>query len=238
MKINIIKTGSSGNCIVATYSDKKQIIFDFGKGVFKDFTLSGGTFKNVERVLISHAHNDHIGDFEKISHLNKKPSELKILRFPILHNIENYGFAVANFATKEIFYYLTDFYEVPEDSREVIIKCLRMRNFKHFAGIELSYFKFFEDKLSEEQKYGLKHHCDDVYFFELVKEFLAENPKLNIITLHASQRGDLSTFTKTGWNGSVCPPDFAKKMLYRRVGVNARFGEAGGFIKNYNYFEN
>jgi hypothetical protein len=139
-------------------------------------------------------------------------------------------------ATKEMFYYLTDFSDIPAKSLNLIFDTLEFSNRKHFKVMfimELSYCKHLYDKLDDLHKFGLNNHLSDLGFFEYAKMFKAVAPKINFITTHASQRGDWSQEHK-GWSGTVCPPDWVKVQLFNRVG-NARFGEAFGFSKTYNY---
>lgn len=238
MRYNIMATGSGGNCALATFSDEKKVLFDFGKGCFKKCTEAGLVLNSVDQILISHAHNDHIGDAHLIPHLLEKKSSLVSYTFPLTHNVENLGFLVANLKTKEAFYYLTDFYAIPEESIETIsntLYFLHTKNYKVIFVMELSYCQHLFEKLDDTHKFGLQHHLSDVEFFKYAKKFKAIAPSINFITTHASQRGDWSQEQK-GWNGTVCPPDWVKIQLFNRLG-NARFGEAFGFSKTYHYIE-
>jgi hypothetical protein len=238
MRYNIITTGSGGNCALATFSDEKKVLFDFGKGCFKKCTDAGLILNSVDQILISHAHNDHIGDIHLIPHLLEKRANLEIFNFPLTHNVENQGFLVANTETKEVFYYLTDFYAIPEYSLIIITDTLQhlfAKNYKIIFVMELSYCQHLFEKLDDVHKFGLQHHLSDVEFFKYAKLFKSIAPQINFITTHASQRGDWSQEQK-GWNGTVCPPDWVKIQLFNRLG-NARFGEAFEFSKTYNYIE-
>ena len=238
MRYNIIATGSGGNCALATFSDEQKVLFDFGKGCFKKCTDAGLVLNSVNQILISHGHNDHIGDAHLIPHLLEKKADLEVYAFPLTHNVENLGFLVANVRTREAIYYLTDFYEIPAESFETISNTLHFLNSKNFQimfVMELSYCKHLFDKLDETHKFGIQHHLSDVQFFDYAKKFKALAPSINFITTHASQRGDWSMEQK-GWNGTVCPTDWVKVQLFNRLG-NARFGEAFGFSKTYHYIE-
>lgn len=238
MKYNIIATGSGGNCALATFSDEKKVLFDFGKGCFKKCTDAGLVLNSVDQILISHAHNDHIGDAHLIPHLLEKKSDLVVYTFALTHNVENVGFLVVNLKTKEAFYYLTDFYDIPANSLIIItdtLNYLYAKNYKIIFVMELSYCQHLFEKLDDTHKFGLQHHLSDVEFFKYAKIFKNLAPNMNFITTHASQRGDWSQEQK-GWNGTVCPPDWVKIQLFNRLG-NARFGEAFGFSKTYHYIE-
>jgi hypothetical protein len=238
MRYNIIATGSEGNCALATFSDERKVLFDFGKGCFKKCTEAGLVLNAVNQILISHAHNDHIGDAHLIPHLLEKKSDLEIYSFPLTHNVENVGFLVVNVETREAIYYLTDFYDIPKDSMATIVDTLQFlneKNCKIMFIMELSFCQHLYEKLDDVHKFGLRHHLSDVEFFRYAKQFKAFAPKINFITTHASQRGGWSQEQK-GWNGTVCPPDWVKIQLFNRLG-NARFGEAFGFAKTYNHIE-
>lgn len=238
MRYNIIATGSGGNCALATFSDEIKVMFDFGKGCFKKCTDVGLVLNSVDQILISHAHDDHIGDVHIVPHLLEKKANLEIFNFSLTHNVENRGFLVVNIRTGEAFYYLTDFYSIPEDSLITITDTLQhlyKKNYKIMFIMELSYCQHLYEKLDDIHKFGLQYHLSDVEFFKYAKMFKRIAPKINFITTHASQRGDYSQGHK-GWNGTVCPPDWVKIQLFNRLG-NARFGEAFGFAKSYYYIE-
>ena len=81
MRYNIIATGSGGNCALATFSDEIKIMFDFGKGCFKKCTDAGLVLNSVDQILISHAHDDHIGDVQIVPHLLEKRAVWKFFNF-------------------------------------------------------------------------------------------------------------------------------------------------------------
>lgn len=61
MKVNILASGSQGNCIAIT-SEKKTILIDAGvaKTKIENRLLEVGIIpKNIEAIYITHAHNDH-----------------------------------------------------------------------------------------------------------------------------------------------------------------------------------
>lgn len=237
MRYNIIATGSGGNCSLAIFSDEKKVMFDFGKGCFRKCTNVGLSLNSIDQVLISHVHSDHIGDAHLISHLIEKKSNLEIHTFSLEHNIENQGFLVANGKTKEVFYYLTDFYRIPEASMSLIMDSLYFfsgKMYKIMFVMELSYCQHLFEKLDETHKLGLRYHLSDVDFFKYAKKIKSAAPNTNFITTHSSQRNDWSQDCR-GWNGTVCPPDWVKIQLYNRLGSRARFGEAFGFSKTYFY---
>ena len=223
MRYNIISTGSGGNCALATFSDEKKVMFDFGKGCFKKCTEAGLVLNSVDQILISHAHNDHIGDAGMIPHLLEKRANLEVYTFALTHNVENQGFLVANLKTKEAFYYLTDFYSIPGESFNLIKNTLQLlfaKNYKIIFVMELSYCQHLFEKLDDTHKFGLQHHLSDVGFFKYAKIFKAIAPNINFI--HKPNR----VRKKAGM-----APYWVK--IFRLE----QFGVAFGFSKTYNYIE-
>ena len=85
-------------------------------------------------------------------------------------------------------------------------------------------------------QYGSISHFSDESFFQLAKKFLAENNEMRIISTHASQRQNLRLEALNGWNGTICPPDYVKLQIQRRLKTNrVSFGEARGTVSPYYY---
>ena len=79
-----------------------------------------------------------------------------IIRFPVLHNIETFGFAIFCKEEQKTMLFMTDFVSVLEKS---------IYNLKvDFLAIELSYNEFLLKNLTDDQKYGLKWEvCESIY---------------------------------------------------------------------------
>ena len=63
-------------------------------------------------------------------------------------------------------------------------------------------------------------------FFTLAKKILQENKDVRIVSTHASQRQSLKFEASNGWNGTICPPDYVKLQIQKRLKTNrVSFGE-------------
>lgn len=65
MKVQVIASGSSGNCYLLTDSQNNTLICEAGKGTFDDALRQIPDVTKIAAVIISHKHNDHYGDAEK-----------------------------------------------------------------------------------------------------------------------------------------------------------------------------
>lgn len=65
MKVQVIASGSSGNCYLISDSQNNTLIMESGKGTFDDALRQIADVKKIAAVIISHKHNDHFGDAEK-----------------------------------------------------------------------------------------------------------------------------------------------------------------------------
>ena len=64
MKLQVINSGSSGNCYLLTDSQNHTLILEAGKGTFDDALRQVPDVSKIA-VIISHKHTDHYGDAEK-----------------------------------------------------------------------------------------------------------------------------------------------------------------------------
>ena len=65
MKLQVINSGSSGNCYLLTDSQNHTLILEAGKGIFEDALKNIPDVSKIAAVVISHKHTDHYGDAEK-----------------------------------------------------------------------------------------------------------------------------------------------------------------------------
>ena len=234
MKVEIISTGSDCNCVIATFTDNKKIMFDFGTGALKKCITAGVSFDEIENLFISHNHSDHCGDVHHIEDLFKnKSTSLIVKKIPLVHNVENNGFAVLNPETLEAFYYFVDFNGFFVDNtfnEDYFLNLFKEKSIKHFAMIELSYVDYLFTKMDPEMKIGLSNHFSDNKFKSLVKKIYKINDEVNVVSLHASKRPTLEVKVV----GTVCPEVYVKKMLFDIFGKKVRFGKNG---QTYFYLE-
>lgn len=65
MKLQVVNSGSSGNCYLLTDSQNHTLILEAGKGTFEDALRQIPDVSKIAAVIISHKHTDHYGDAEK-----------------------------------------------------------------------------------------------------------------------------------------------------------------------------
>ena len=65
MKLQVINSGSSGNCYLLTDSQNHTLILEAGKGTFEDALKVIPEIGRIAGCIISHKHGDHFGDAEK-----------------------------------------------------------------------------------------------------------------------------------------------------------------------------
>lgn len=65
MKVQVINSGSSGNCYLLTDRENHTLILEAGKGTFDDALRQVPDVSKIAAVIISHKHTDHYGDAEK-----------------------------------------------------------------------------------------------------------------------------------------------------------------------------
>lgn len=65
MKVQVINSGSSGNCYLLTDSQNHTLIIEAGKGTFENALRQVPDVSKIAAVIISHKHGDHYGDAEK-----------------------------------------------------------------------------------------------------------------------------------------------------------------------------
>ena len=235
MKVNILETGSAGNCVLATFSDGRRIIFDFGTGAWKLCCEADVDFHEIDNVLVTHDHADHSADYGRIRFL-AFPRLCKVLEFPVLHSVPNKGYIVLNEHTKEGFIYATDYHTLPEESLAKIKAMVGFKDWKWFCMLELSYCRWLYNKLDKFQLIGLNQHCSDERFFKYSHDILEVNPAVNILSLHASARQ--ATYVEGGNKvGEVCPIDWVRDQMYQRFkGAHVHVGEAGRKLERTFYF--
>ena len=125
MKINILSTGSLGNCSILD-NGKSKIMIDCGLK-FEDITThkAFGKFSDYEQILISHAHKDHsksLKDFAKyidyidtnnIANIVYNFANWKVLPFEVQHNVKCYGYLIKDKISGKNVLWATDFNNMP-----------------------------------------------------------------------------------------------------------------------------
>jgi len=218
MIFTCLSTGSDGNAFLLE-SEKAVLIIEAGKGTFKKIIAALPENKKVIEVIYSHEHNDHFGDIEKIGKMfdilqfneNRYEDEFFIIRqFPVLHDVECFGFAIFCKEEKKTMLFMTDFAQVIEKS---------IYNLKvDFLAIELSYNEFLLKDLTDDQKYGLKWHSSDFHTIAIMRKYFGTNPQTKAVTLHKSNR--------------ACNHAFTNKLLFDNFKLRAEIVNIG---RKYNF---
>jgi len=214
MIFQCLSTGSDGNAYILE-SEKAALIIEAGKGTFKKIIAAVPEGKKVIGVIYSHRHLDHFGDVEKIGEMfdilqfNEKDrfedENFIIRRFPVLHNVECFGFAIFSKEEKKTMLFITDFVQVIEKT---------VYNLKvDFLAIELSYNEMILKTMTDEQKYGLKWHCGDFHCIGIMRKYFGVNPQMRAVTIHKSDR--------------ACNYGLTNKALYKNFGLRAEIVSIG-----------
>jgi len=218
MNFTCIATGSDGNAYLLE-SNSATLIIEAGKGTFKKIIAAIPNDKKTVGVIYSHLHNDHFGDVEKVNQIfdilqfneNRYEDEFFIIkRFPLLHNIECFGFAIFCKEEKKTLLFMTDFVQVIDKS---------VYNLKvDFLAIELSYNEMIMQTMTENQKYGLKWHCGDFHSIGIMRKYFGFNRDMKAVTIHKSDR--------------ACNCGLINKALYKNFGLKAEIVSIG---RKYNF---
>lgn len=67
MKVQVINSGSSGNCYLLTDRENNSLIIEAGKGTFQKCLPLIPDVAKIVACIYSHVHNDHAGDIKTVS---------------------------------------------------------------------------------------------------------------------------------------------------------------------------
>lgn len=137
MKINVLSTGSKGNCAILD-NGKSKIMIDCGLK-FEEITThkAFGKFADYEQVIITHSHKDHsrsLKDFSKYIDFIDTDNKVnivydfvnwKIFPFEVQHNVKCYGYLIKDKVSNTNILWATDFNAIPiVDGVKIDIACL------------------------------------------------------------------------------------------------------------------
>lgn len=137
MKINILSTGSKGNCAIIDNGQSK-IMIDCGLK-FEDIIThkAFGKFSDYEVCLETHKHIDHskstkefakfidIIDTNNIANIVYNFVNWKVLPFEVQHNIKCYGYLIKDKVSNQNILWATDFNNIPVlNGVKIDIACL------------------------------------------------------------------------------------------------------------------
>lgn len=213
MIFTCLATGSDGNAYLLE-SEKSVLIIEAGKRTFKKIIAALPEEKKLIGAICSHRHSDHFGDIPKVEKIttilefenNRFDNEdFTIIRFPVWHNVECFGFAVYCKDENKTLVFMTDFAKMIDRS----VYGLKV----DFLAIELSYNQMIQKEMTPEQAIGLEYHCSDYHSIGIMKKFFAKNPYMKTVTLHKSER--------------ACNHSYTNKALYRNFGLKAEIVSIG-----------
>ena len=196
MLINVLESGSLGNCTILTDKNNNQLILDCGI-IYKNISKKINDFMKLDGVLITHEHSDHKKSMSKFEdcgidvfspmHNNVKANEMiylnnwKILPMKLSHNVECFGYVVVSNVENKKFVYITDTTFIPKLKLNTI-DCLM---------IEVNYDKNVIDEYINDGKelrsFGYMNHLE----MSQVKDYFidsGEKPK-KLIIAHLSNSG-------------------------------------------------
>lgn len=129
MKVQVINSGSSGNCYLLTDSQNHTLIIEAGKGTFENALRQVPDVSKIAAVIISHKHGDHYGDAEKwqksgikvygpdqMEHAEQinigKSFEWSVIPLAVEHdpNVDCFAFFVRSNVEDKITFFATDCY--------------------------------------------------------------------------------------------------------------------------------
>ena len=199
MKLHTIATGSSGNCYLFE-TQLNNYILECGKGTFKalmkKIDLSKPSYK-----WYSHNHNDHCGDFEKLSFAENLENFAVV---EIFHDVENKALLKIIPEENILLFFATDFYKIPDSGLTAIYATIynycNLKGYKLLAFLEMSYnYHIFLEmkKQNSENWQSLLNHNSDMNFFKIAKKMIEASNKnvLKIFAIHSSDRGLNSAYT-------------------------------------------
>ena len=141
MNINILHSGSDGNCVIVTDKEKNQLILDCG--INYELILPHINLRGLNALLISHEHFDHSKSLKQFQRIgintitweNVEDGKIinlehwKILPMRLIHNVECFGFLIYNKLENKRIAYITDTTYIPKLAK---VDCLIIdTNYSH-----------------------------------------------------------------------------------------------------------
>jgi len=198
MKINVIATGSSGNCYEILDNSGNSIVIEAGvpRQTFLKHRI--GTTPP-EMCIISHGHSDHaqyINEFRAVmqTYIRQQKNEsenFKAFGFEMKHG-EGFStvFVIKSIVEDKFLFFGTDF---EYNDNAIVFDVLRRYSVENFM-IECNYNDYLFHLATDEQRQGCSRHLSDNDVVNFIRKSGAKNPK--IITIHGSNRLSADTYTK------------------------------------------
>jgi len=199
MKINVIATGSSGNCYELVDSSGNSIIIE--AGVTRQTYIKNRIGKEPpEMCIISHRHMDHCqywGEFAAITptHIferENKSQNWKALGFEMKHGEgKTMTYIIKSLVENKFVFFGTDIEFEPQNAE--LFEYLITLNVDNYL-IECNYNDYLFHLATDEQRQGCRRHFSDNDVVNFIRKVKPKNPK--IITIHGSNRLSADTYTK------------------------------------------
>ena len=119
MKVQVIASGSSGNCYLLTDSQNNTLICEAGKGTFDDALRQIPDVKKISGGIVSHYHRDHcehMDDWDNFTHAQQinigKYYEWSVIPLAVEHDpdIECFAFFIRSNVEGKTIFFATDCY--------------------------------------------------------------------------------------------------------------------------------
>lgn len=199
MKIKVLATGSSGNGYLITDSTGEVLVVE--AGVDTHFIVGNTPYSPIG-FIYSHKHKDHYRYFEKYkSYFSYLPTDkhykkynignYNVWSFPVLHDVENRGFIIANKVEKKVIFFATDliYNSASKSFYTDVFKFINQFNVDYYM-IESSYneYEFRQSLQSNSDVFGVKNHLSNYECARFLSHTCNRNEVQNIMLIHGSNR--------------------------------------------------
>ena len=199
MKINVIATGSTGNCYELIDNSGNSIIIEAGIPR-QQFVKFREGLTPPEMCIITHMHGDHaqyIGEYRAVmpvyvSEPKIESKNFKVMGFSMLHGgVVCYSYLIKLLSDNKFIFFGTDF-EFSEDYF-TLFRALKFYDVENYL-IECNYNDYLYHLADQLQRTGCDRHMSDNDVINFMKLSGAKSPKM--ILIHGSNRLSADTYTK------------------------------------------
>lgn len=199
MKIKVLSTGSSGNGYLITDSTGEVLVVEAGVDI--NFIVGNTPYSPIV-FIYSHKHKDHYKYFEKykryFAHLSIERCYEKcnignynIWSFPVLHDVENKGFIIANKVEKKVIFFATDliYNSTAKGFYTDVFKFINGFTIDYYM-IESNYneYEFKQSLLGDGDVHGVKNHLSNYECARFLSHICNRSEVQNIMLIHGSNR--------------------------------------------------
>lgn len=198
MKIKVLNTGSKGNGYVLTDAANESLVIEAGVSA----ALVSANSERLVGCIYSHEHTDHCGQLAAIQNIvnvydlpdmwqRYTIGDYNVIPFPVLHDVPNKGYIIANKVEKKVVFFATDLIyntAVKPYYQELFKRCELLRF--DLIMIESNYNEY-EFKMSVQggsDVWGAKNHLSNRECARFLSHICDRNAIQNIMLLHGSNR--------------------------------------------------